>query len=94
MKIKDDEILRALIHQVMKAANGKSEQEVVTYITRPMWRAFCRATGTPTTATPTGWAGSATVRVFGSRTIVVPSTKLESISFCAHVQSPKRRITR
>ena len=83
----DNEIMRALINQVMKAAHGKPETEVVTFITKPMWRAFCRATGLPRNSSPTEWQGiKKTIRVFGSHTIIVPGKKLASVSFCAHVE--------
>lgn len=90
-KIGDDEILRALINQVLKAAHGRVETEVVTYITKPMWNAFCRATGLPKNSSPTEWLGiHKTIRVFGSHTIVLPSKKMASVSFCAHVERTKR----
>lgn len=72
----------ALIGQVAKAANGCAEHNVTTFITKPMWRAFLRATGTPVNSKPTDWIGpKETVRVYGSKTIVVDSNKLQSISF-------------
>lgn len=85
----DSEIMRALIGQVAKAANGDSEQRVTTFITKPMWRAFLRATGSPVNAKPTEWQmGPKCMRVYGSKTIVVPSKKLQSISFSVKYDSP------
>lgn len=78
----DQEILRALINQVMKAADGRNEQEVVTFITKPMWRAFLRATGTPESSEPTEWSsGAKCCRVYGSKTVVLPSKQMKSASF-------------
>lgn len=78
----DNEIMRALIGQVMKATPKKrSELDVVTFITKPMWQAFCRASGTPVDAKPTEWLGAKSVRVFGSKTVVLNSKKLQSVSF-------------
>ncbi len=77
----DDEIMRALIAQVSKAAQGKSELEVTTFITKPLWNAFLRAVGEKPNTKPTKWNGLETVRVFGSATIVVPGKKMWSASF-------------
>lgn len=83
----DDEIMRCLIYQVNKAARGRSEREVTTVITLPMWRAFMRATNTPEDTQPTDWKGiHETQRVFGSETIIygndsTPPDFLLSISF-------------
>ncbi len=78
----DHEVLRSLINQVQKAANGDSETKVVTFITKPMWRAFLRATGTNPNSKPTEWNGiKTTIRVFGSKTIVTKSNQMASVSF-------------
>ena len=76
------EITRTLIQQVSKAANGNSETEVVTFITKPMWKAFMKELGHSPNTKPTEWTTiKDTRRVYGSRTIVVSGTrKLESFS--------------
>lgn len=82
-KPSDSAIMRALINQVMKATPLKgTERDVVTFITKPMWRAFLRATGSPVNAKPTEWKmGKDCMRVFGSTTVVLNSQKLQSMSF-------------
>lgn len=79
----------ALIGQVCGAlmagvvATGKkslTEMDVVTIITRPMWRAFCRGCGMPENCNPTEWKGLATRRVYGSETIVIESDEMWSAS--------------
>lgn len=76
------EITRALIGQVTKAASGHPETEVVTFITKPMWKAFMKELGHSTNTKPTEWTTiKDTRRVYGSKTIVVNGTrKLESFS--------------
>lgn len=87
MKIKDEGIMCSLINQVQKAANGGSELEVTTFITKPMWRAFLRASGTNPNSKPTEWLGfKKTIRVFGSKTIVTKSKKLASVSFKIEIE--------
>lgn len=81
MKVTDQQIARALIDQVRKAANGHSEMDVTTLISRPMWYAFNRFTGHPEDTEPTEWQGlKDTHRVFGSRTVVVDRDDMWSIS--------------
>lgn len=78
----DREIMCALIGQVAHAAAGKSETSVTTIITRPMWNAFLRATGSPENSDPTAWKWpKETHRVYGSETIVVDSEEMASVSF-------------
>ena len=83
MKYEDHELMSALIGQVRKAVPaGKSEEAVTTLITRPMWRAFCRALDMPEDSVPTEWLGMhGTIRVYGSRTIVTESDMMASVSF-------------
>jgi hypothetical protein len=77
----EDEIMRALIGQVSKAAGGDNEQNVITYITRPLWDAFCRATKMPEGCLPTSWRGiNNTRRVYGSETILLESSEWFSFS--------------
>lgn len=80
-KIKDSDILRALVNQVSKAANGGNETEVVTYITKPMWKRFLKACGLSVLLEPSEWNGEKTIRVFGSHTIIIDSKELKSVSF-------------
>lgn len=78
----DTEIMCALIGQVASAANGRSEREVKTLITRPMWNAFLRSIGAKENAVPTEWRGiHRTIRVYGSETIVIESDEMASVSF-------------
>lgn len=90
MNPEDKLIMGTLIGQVLIALKagqrdfpGKpsSEMNVRTVITRPMWNAFCRASGMPENSTPTVWLGPhKTRRVFGSETIVVESDEWWSAS--------------
>jgi hypothetical protein len=78
----DQTIMLELISQVQRAAKGASEVHVTTLISRPMWAAFCRATGMPKNSKPTEWLGlHKTRRVFGSETILVKSRANFAISF-------------
>lgn len=75
------ELIAALISQVFDAAKGDNEQTVVTYISRPMWREWNKATDSPVDCEPTGWVGiHETRRVYGSETIVVESDHMWSFS--------------
>lgn len=78
----DDLVMRSLVHQVSKATpRGGTEQDVITFISLPMWKAFCRATGMPETSKPTKWLGPKdTHRVYGSVTVVVPSKAMFALS--------------
>lgn len=70
----DNDIMRSLIHQVSKAVPvGGTEQDVVTFISAPMWKAFCRSTNMPEDSVPSIWKGKDTNRVYGSLTVVIPS---------------------
>ncbi len=78
----DADILRALIEQVSKAVpNGGNETDVITLVSRPMWRAWCRGAGIPEGSQPTEWIGSYTFRIYGSRTIIVESELMAAASF-------------
>lgn len=79
----DEQIMLELVGQVACVArNGKPETAVTTIITRPMWAAFCRATGMPPNCEPTEWFGvKKTRRVYGSRTIVVEAEEMAAVSF-------------
>ena len=80
--ISDDEILRSLVHQVSKAAMSGSERDVITYISRPLWKLWCHAVGYPEDSEPTQWLGlHKTRRVYGSETVVLKSDLLFSVSF-------------
>lgn len=77
----DDQLMRALIHQVRRATPPKgSECDVRTIITKPMWKRFLRATKTPY-GEPTVWQGKGTRRVFGSETILVDAREQFAISY-------------
>lgn len=80
-------IRHALMGQVAAAVPDGygSELDVVTIITRPLWRAWNRAVGSPEDCEPTEWLGSETHRVYGSRTIVVESDEMRAVSFPAHM---------
>lgn len=73
--VSDIELMCALIDQVMRAVpSGGTESNVVTRISRPLWRRWCRATGSK--GEPTEWKLHGCRRVFGSKTIVFKSDKL------------------
>jgi hypothetical protein len=78
----DDKIMLALVKQVSKAIpSWGNERDVVTYISRPMWKAFLRAIRKPEDSEPTDWIGfDDTIRVYGSQTIVVDSEEYFSYS--------------
>lgn len=82
----DNELMRTLIGQVLCAvvASDKpmaSERDVETFITRPMWDAFCREARIPVPSMPTAWKGvGKTIRVFGSETRVIESSEWWCIS--------------
>ncbi len=78
----DNEVMRVLIGQVSKAVpRGGSERDVTTIITRPMWRAWCRAIGIPCECKPCAWGSASNHnRVFGSRTLVVDNPKMLAVS--------------
>lgn len=80
----DDKILVNLIIQVASAVPEKgTELDVTTIITRPMWRAWCRAIRVPEDSEPTDWIGQNTIRVYGSKTIVVESDIMAAVSFAS-----------
>lgn len=63
----DSKIMIDLIWQVAMALEAAetitqcaSEEDVRTYITRPMWNAFCRATNIPENSKPTAWKRNST----------------------------------
>jgi hypothetical protein len=77
----DTDIMRSLVHQVSRAVpKGGTEQDVVTYISSSMWKAFCRGAGMPEDSVPTVWKGMDTNRVYGSLTVVIPSEAMFAIS--------------
>ena len=88
MKSVDEEIMTSLIDQVLFAMSAAAdfkpmanERDVVTWITRPMWEAFCRAAHIPAHSMPTEWKGpQKTARVFGSETRLVESAEWWSFS--------------
>lgn len=90
MNPEDKLIMCNLIGQVLIALRSgqrdfpekpSSEMNVRTVITRPMWNAFCRASGIQENSEPTAWLGiHKTRRVFGSETIVVESDEWWSAS--------------
>lgn len=76
-----EQVMCALIGQVARAAQGGTEQDVTTLITRPLWRTWNLAVGNHIDAPPTDWIGiEGTNRVYGSKTIIVESEELWSIS--------------
>lgn len=78
----DEQIMCALIGQVAAAAGGQVESSVETRISRPMWRAWCRAVKVPEDSEPTEWLGiHKTLRVYGSRTVIVESEEMFAASF-------------
>lgn len=84
--MKDTDIQRALMHQVYRAQqclpSQENERNVTTLITRAMWKIWLRACGRPETDEPTDWLGiEETRRVYGSRTIVIESEALWSVSY-------------
>jgi hypothetical protein len=90
VKTTDEEIMCALIGQVSKARDAIQrdrggccpETVVTTVISRPMWDAFCRATGTPVGTAPTPWLGLGhTHRVYGSETHIMESDEMYAFSY-------------
>lgn len=76
------EILFALSGQVAAAIpEGGSERDVTTLISRMYWNAFLIGVGLEQGLQPTEWLGDESVRVFGSKTIVVDRDDLVSVSF-------------
>ncbi len=83
----DDAILRELVGQVSKAVPaGQSERAVTTVISRPMWEAWCRATGIPKGAKPSEWRGIDSYRVYGSKTVVIESSEMVAVSFAGRYE--------
>lgn len=79
--VSDQQIVSALINQVAKAAGGDSERNITTLISRPMWNAFLRGIGEPEDSAPTDWLGlEKTIRVYGSKTIVIDRDDFWSLS--------------
>ncbi len=77
----DFQIMCALVGQVQKAAQGRSERDVTTLISRPMWNAFCRATELKEDTSPSEWLGiHKTARVYGSKTIIIERPDFWSVS--------------
>ena len=88
--MKHQDLVFRLIEQVESATpKGKTELDVVTLITRPLWRMWCESVGIPADSEPSKeWCGTGTKRVYGSRTIVVDSDKLAAISFPSTTAQP------
>lgn len=73
---------RALIDQVTRAVpEGGCERNVRTYISRPMWRLWCRFVGEPEDSEPSACWGIGCNRVYGSETVIAESDRLYSYSF-------------
>lgn len=82
MQATDERIARDLIAQVAACVRPyRTEEDVTTVITRPMWNAFLRFSGVPENTPPTEWKGKGTVRVYGSKTVVVESGDMAAVSF-------------
>lgn len=82
-------LISALIGQVTMAAAGDTELNVITYITRPLWRQFNQTLGEVKDVEPTPWLGiGKTHRVYGSETIVVETPGLWAVSFNKHPKTP------
>lgn len=79
------EIMFGLSWQVAQAIpEGGSERDVTTIISRMYWNAFLIGVGMEQGLDPTDWLDDSpgrTVRVFGSKTIVVDREDLMSVSF-------------
>jgi hypothetical protein len=76
--MKDLEFLQALREQVWKAIpkiKGGNETHVVTFITLPLWRKFCRAVGGTGKEKPTAWNVVDCWRVWGSETRLIKSKR-------------------
>jgi hypothetical protein len=65
-----------LLHQIF----SRSGETLGAFIVS-LWRLFCRATNVPEDSEPTDWIGLGTLRINGSRTIVVESEEMAAISF-------------
>lgn len=71
----------ALVEQVSTALGAQkfghpaNKRDIITFVTRPMWEAFCRAGHLPADSLPTPWIGKDTIRVF-----VVESSEMWSFS--------------
>lgn len=78
-----------------KAAGGGSERNVITFISRPLWRRWNATAGHPPDDPPTAWGGpsgkdrKATRWVFGSETVVVESDEYFAVSFPWNGVSPQ-----
>lgn len=84
MKTSDNDILRALIHQVTKARpKGLPESFVTTIISLPMWKAFNRSLKCHESQSPSYTPHNTKTNhtVYGSLTIVVPSDRMFSVSY-------------
>jgi hypothetical protein len=76
----DQDIMRQLISRVARSMpKGGSEQDVTTFISRPMWKSWCRAVGIKTNSEPTAWIGVRSHRVYGSKTIIVEAAHLFAV---------------
>jgi hypothetical protein len=80
MNATDEQVMRTLIEQVLLAMSAvqdknpmASKRDVVTFVTRPMWEAFCRAAGITKNSAPAEWKGVKSVRICGSETHIVES---------------------
>jgi len=84
MDATNQEIVHALIKQVSLARpDGESERAVTTLITRPLWKRWLAFFGSPEDTEPTEWLGTSSERIYGSKTIVIESDRLESVSFAS-----------
>lgn len=75
------ELLYGLIEQVSRAAAGEVETAVTTYISRPLWEEWLKATNAAPGTEPTEWLGiHETHRVYGSRTVILDSPAMFAVS--------------
>ena len=80
-----DQLVFALGEQVTKAVPaGGSELDVTTFITLRMWDMFCVAMGLSSDTVPTEWIGKDTIRVWGSKTMVIDSASYWAFSIASH----------
>lgn len=79
----DNEIIRRLVEQVRLAVpKGGSEKDVITVITRPMWRRFLRYIGINSDIDPVfSKSAKNNLTVYGSETIVVERPYEASFSY-------------
>ena len=82
--IDDYKVCLALKRQVFRCLKkGVTTGQVVTIVTRPMWKAWCRFVGTPETSMPynCSWAHPMKEQICGTTTLIAPGETMASLSY-------------